>query len=394
MPTRRGWAALGGGSTLIVLWVLFGERLMLAAGVFLLLAVAGGIVYVRSTVPRVGVTRRLSPFQVHDGDRAIVDVSVSTSRKIAQAVIVDEIPRLGSARFVANRIEPGDPIHARHEVTCHPRGVYPVGPAVVQVRDPFALTETAGVAGTIDRLVVFPAVEDFDGLPMGRGHDSSVNTARSGFAHTGGDDFFTLREYQHGDDLRRVHWPSTARRDELMIRQLELPWQSRASVLLDPRSGSYADADAFEHAISGAASVLRHLFRNGYTPTLWLGTGSGSIVGTASAYAAAMEEFAAMQPMPSLDLRIAAERLRRGRTAGGVLVLVSGRPDDALIGMYRTLGKDFTRTIVMASGAGTDRLMGPFSRAGATVMPAAPGERWAGVWHRGMERTWSTATAG
>jgi len=394
MPTRRGWAALGGGGALIVLWALFGERLMLAAGLFLILAVAGGIAYVRSAVPQVGVSRRLSPFQVHDGDRAVVDVSVSTSRKITQAVIVDEIPGLGRARFVANRIDPGDPTHARYEVICHPRGVYPVGPAVVQVRDPFALTEAAGVAGTIDRLVVFPAVEDLDGLPMGRGRDPSVNASRASFAHTGGDDFFTLREYQHGDDLRRVHWPSTARRGELMIKQLEMPWQSRASVLLDPRRDAYADADAFEHAVGGAASVLRHLFRNGYTPTLWLGNGSGTIVGTPGGYAAAMEEFAAVEPTSSIDLGIAAERLRRDGTTGGVLVLMSGRPDEALIGMYRSLGRDFTRTIVMASGPGMEGLMGPFSRAGATVMAAAPGERWAGVWHRGMERAWSTATAG
>ena len=51
----------------------------------------------------------------------------------------------------------------------------------------------------------------------------------------GGEDFYTLREYVVGDDLRRVHWASTARRGELMVRQDEVPWQGRATVLLDAR---------------------------------------------------------------------------------------------------------------------------------------------------------------
>ena len=249
MPTTRGWAALGAGFALVVLWIVFGERLMLAVGLFLVLAISGGMAYVRSTVPRVGVTRRLTPFQVHDGDRAVVEVTLITGRRIAQATILDEVSGLGTARFVADRIEPHDPMTARYEVLCRPRGIYMVGPAVVQVRDPLALTEAGGTAGRIDRLVVYPAVEDLEGLPLGRGHDPTVNTSRSSFSQTGGEDFFTLREYQQGDDLRKVHWPSTAKRDELMIRQLEMPWQSRALVLLDPRASAYPDSEAFEQAV-------------------------------------------------------------------------------------------------------------------------------------------------
>jgi len=45
-----------------------------------------------------------------------------------------------------------------------------------------------------------------------------------------GDDFYALRPYVVGDDMRKVHWPSTARRDELMVRQDELPWQGRVTI--------------------------------------------------------------------------------------------------------------------------------------------------------------------
>lgn len=394
MPTTRGWAALGAGFALVVLWIVFGERLMLAVGLFLVLAISGGMAYVRSTVPRVGVTRRLTPFQVHDGDRAVVEVTLITGRRIAQATILDEVSGLGTARFVADRIEPHDPMTARYEVLCRPRGIYMVGPAVVQVRDPLALTEAGGTAGRIDRLVVYPAVEDLEGLPLGRGHDPTVNTSRSSFSQTGGEDFFTLREYQQGDDLRKVHWPSTAKRDELMIRQLEMPWQSRALVLLDPRASAYPDSEAFEQAVRGAASAFRHLFRNGYTPTLWSGTGSGTIVGGSEAYGIAMEELAAVQSTQAIDLRSALSRLRRNGITGGVLVMVTGVPDDPVLGMYRILGNDFYRTIVMSSCAGSDETLVQFARTGATTISSEAPERWAGAWKQGMERSWSTATAG
>jgi len=394
MPTTRGWAALGAGIALVILWVFFGERLMLGVGLFLIFAIAGGVGYVRTTVPRVGVTRRLTPFQVHDGDRAVVEVTLLTGHRIAQATVLDEVSGLGTARFVADRIEPQDPMTARYEVLCRPRGIYAVGPAIVQVRDPLELTEAGGTAGSVDRLVVYPAVEDLDGLPLGRGHDPTVNTSKSSFSQTDGEDFFTLREYQQGDDLRKVHWPSSAKRDMLMIRQLEMPWQSRALVLLDPRRVAYPDRETFEHAVRGAASAFRHLFRNGYTPTLWTGNGSGTVVGGSDSYGIAMEELAAVQPTHALNLTAALARLRRNGMAGGVLVLVTGVPDDPVLAVFRTLGQDFYRTIVMSAASDTAAPLDPFALAGATTIASAAPNRWASAWKQGMERSWSTATAG
>ena len=70
-----------------------------------------------------------------------------------------------------------------------------------------------------------------------------------------GDEFVTLREYELGDDLRRVHWRSTARTGELMIRQDEARWRSRAAVVLDVQPGAH-DAASFEVAVEAAASVV------------------------------------------------------------------------------------------------------------------------------------------
>src|SRR5438105_13844791 len=69
-----------------------------------------------------------------------------------------------------------------------------------------------------------------------------------------GIDFFALREYEMGDDLRRVHWRSTARTGELMLRQDEMPWESRATILLDNRPSTHS-GDSFERAVEAAASI-------------------------------------------------------------------------------------------------------------------------------------------
>ena len=70
MPTTRGWAALGVGLALPILWIAFGELVMLAVGAFLIIAVGIGIVSVRAATPRIAISRSIAPVQVHDGDRA------------------------------------------------------------------------------------------------------------------------------------------------------------------------------------------------------------------------------------------------------------------------------------------------------------------------------------
>ena len=394
MPTVRGWAALGASLALVVLWIAFGEDLLLAVAALLAIATAVGVAYTRVRVPRVAVSRRVSPVQLHDGDRAVVQLTLTSAKRLTQAELSDNVAGLGSAHFVGDIIEPNDPMVARYEVLCRPRGVYRIGPATVEVKDVLGLAEAGGSAGKIDRLVVYPAVEDLDGLPLVRGQDPNLNTSKASFSHVGGEDFFTLREYQRGDDLRRVHWPTSAKRDDLMIKQLEMPWQSRALVLLDRRRQSYSSPEAFEHAVRGIASVTRHLFRSGFSPTVWTGVSQGTPVTNAQAYAIAMEELATVQADADLDLRSQVTRMRRSGMAGGALVLVTGNPDDDDLAVYRVLGRDFVKTLIMAVAEDTNEAILAFGRAGAITIRSDANTLWSPAWREAMERTWSTATAG
>ena len=148
---------MGAAFALGVLWVGFGESLLLAVGLFLLLAVAFGMIYVRNSAPRARLTRRISPVQVHDGDRAIVQLSLVSSRRLHSAIVEDVVHSLGTASFVAERVDESKPMTARYEVLCKPRGVYKVGPAIVKVRDPMALAESISSGRRADRLVVYKA---------------------------------------------------------------------------------------------------------------------------------------------------------------------------------------------------------------------------------------------
>ena len=389
MPTSRGWAALGTATAMIVLWIGFGERELLAAAAFLGMATLAGVAFVRTVAPRMSVERRLSPAQVHEGDRVIVEVTISARRAVRNLAVEDEVERLGAARFVASDIDAGRPLTARYEVLCRPRGIYKVGPARGLVNDPLGLAEARATVGTTDRLVVYPAVEDLEGFPSVRGQDPTVQSTSPTFTQHGGEDFFALREYQHGDDLRRVHWPSSARRDELMIRQLEIPWQSRALVILDHRREVYESGEAFEHAVRGAASLVQHFYRGGYSPELWTLDAVRPPV-TGGPYRSAMERLASVEPVGNANLHRSVTRLQKQRLVGGAMVMVTGLADEQNVAAFRTLARDFSRRVILGVNSAGSEALAAMERSGMAVVVVRPGDAWAPGWRDAMERAWST----
>ncbi len=389
MLQERGWAVAGGAVALVVLWVLFGEIELGVAAILLLAAVCVAVVFVSTSSPRLGVSRRTDPVTVHEGDHASVTLSLANrGRTLRNVTMRDEVTRLGTAEFVVATVPRGEELTASYRILCRPRGVYAIGPAQFEITDPLGLARRSTSMGPVGTLVVYPSVEQLTGLPSARGRDLAVNAARPEHNQRGGEDFYTLREYQHGDDLRRVHWPSSAKRDELMIRQLETPWQSRALVILDVRPGSYGDDTAFESAVSGAASVIRHLVRSGYGTNLWAGAG----VIDATQYDPPMEALAAVQ-MIDYDIVSLGTRLR-STESGGVLILVSGRPDRELMALQRLLGTKHPTTVLMSVSETSSTTGHAFERAGVASVRIRPGDSWGPAWAQAMRRSWQLASVG
>jgi uncharacterized protein (DUF58 family) len=392
MPTLRGWALSGAGLALIVLWYALGEMELLLTGTALLLAQAVAIAYVARWRPDLEVSRRLASSTVHDGETTTVTLLLdnASKRSVSRVTLEDDVNRLGVAVFELARLKGGESATATYRVTCRPRGVYRVGPAQLKVNDPLGLAETSGQAGPADRIVVYPAIEELTGFPIVRGQDPAMQASRPEHARRGGEDFYTLREYQQGDDLRRVHWPSSARTDQLMIRQLETPWQSRALVLLDVRAPSYESQEAFERAVSGAATVVTHLVGSGFDADLWAGEAESI---DAARYSSAMERLALVQPDAAIDIEAVAGRIRQ-KGGGGALVIVTGVADRPLLGVQQLLSSDYPTTVLMTASASTPQTLVGFHRMGVTTVSVAPDQPWAPAWMIAMRSSWATVSAG
>ena len=139
------------------------------------------------------------------------------------------------ARFLLGPLRPDTSSRAAYRLPTERRGVFEIGPLEITNTDSFGLASTRQVVAPATELTVYPALDAIVPLPQTQGHDPLAGADHPTALGVAGEDFYALRAYEVGDDLRRVHWPSTARHDELMIRQDEMPWQGRATVLLDTR---------------------------------------------------------------------------------------------------------------------------------------------------------------
>lgn len=390
MPTTRGWALLGAGLALIVLWPMLGDKELLLAGAFFILAQASAVVYIALHKPELTIGRRLGSTAVHNGDTVQVTLTLRNvgDRPTRGLSVIDEVEELGVAGFEVSEIGRGALVSATYRVMCRPRGVYQIGPVRAVASDPLGLAELPAEDGPVDHLIVYPTVESLSGFPMVRGHDPSMAASRPEHSQRGGEDFYTLREYQRGDDLRRVHWPSSAKTDELMIRQLETPWQSRALVLLDVRSSVYESSDAFETAVSGAASVVTHLVRSGFDADLWAGDPNAI---DATRYGTAMEKLALVQMRSDIDIEAVASRIRQ-KGGGGALAIVTGTADRSLVAVQQLLARDYPTTVLLGASSTTPQTLAGFHRLGVTTVTVAPGMSWATEWLTSVGESWDAAS--
>ncbi|GLZ29776.1 hypothetical protein Lesp02_19660 [Lentzea sp. NBRC 105346] len=268
--TTRGRCLLAAGFAAGLCAVALNERdlLRVAAFVIALPLLAAWL----ATRARVGLhaARFLSPSRVPVGAATEVRLDLRSTGRLPTGglLLEDNVPyALGSRpRFLVERLPRYHPTALRYPLKPVMRGIQQVGPLMARITDPFGLAEFDRELAGRSKLVVVPRVVPLLGLPggsgMGAGDDGSVRL-RSGQ----GEDDAVVRQYRQGDDLRKVHWRSTARRDELMVRVEERPWRGGTTVLLDHRLVAHrgnGPSASLEWAISFAASVCLHLHRFGH----------------------------------------------------------------------------------------------------------------------------------
>ena len=390
MPTRRGWVVLGLATLLAMAWGLVREPELLGSAIVLHAGALLGMLWVRLGSRSITVSRIVQPPEAAVGDQVDVTLAVSNKNElpINRLLLEDRVEGLGTASCIVARLPGKTLANVPYSIACQQRGIKRIGPVSVTVSDPLGLASTTRVVGVEDRLVVYPKSHPLTGYPPVRGRDPSSYAARPEFASRGGEDFFTMREFRHGDDLRQVHWKSSARQDQLMIKQLETPWQSRGLLVLDTRSAVYADDEAFEDAVEGTASFFKHLRASGFDLDVLIGStyirASSPLSGSQG-----LEALAAVEMASSLDLVAVASRAKR-HGGEGALIVVTGTPDDELIRAVRLLGHDFGSTGIAAV---TPEQGFAFPGLGVRSSSAQLGsdKSWRDLWNRLGGRQWLSA---
>jgi uncharacterized protein (DUF58 family) len=236
-------------------------------------------------------------------------------------------------------VEAGGRREVSYRVRSDLRGRYPLGPLQLRLTDPFGLCELTRSFSTYDNLTVIPRVEPLAPVRLS-GEAKGYGDGRQRSLALAGEDDVIPRGYRYGDDLRRVHWRSTARYGELMVRREEQPQRARCTVLLDTRGIAFQGAgpdSAFEWAVAGAASVLVHMLERGFSVRLLTDTGNavpgeggdgfaGASQGSADAAGLMMDTLAVIDHSDGAGLSRAYDVLRSGNE--GLLVAFLGDLDE------------------------------------------------------------------
>jgi uncharacterized protein (DUF58 family) len=398
VPSGRGVLVFAAGIGLWVAARFMGSATLHMIAVGLVVLPFAATLFARWSRQRLRVRRRLSDARVRPGQRITVDLEVENLSPAPTSFLLleDRLPAaLGrSARLVLAGLTPRAKQHVTYTVAPQRRGRYLLGPVSIDLSDPFALTKLQVEFDDRDELVVTPQVEDLIGGPNSPfGMTSGLAMARSLFRT--GDEFYTMRPYVEGDDLRRIHWPSVARSGELMIRQDESTRRSTAALFVDTRESAIGQVQSpsFEKAISVAASIGVLLCRYGFTTKLATSRLPPQRVGEDQL----LDTLAGVSHDTSRALSTGLARLRIAAAADATLVVVCGPPPPPELASLIRAGAVFGPKIAALVHPSDPDALPPdrraqlegrasraqlsLSRSGWEVVVLSPTGRLADVWH-------------
>lgn len=359
--TAAGWSLLAGCLAGYLLGALFGYRVLivLALGGLATLCTAGVSVLVR---PRVDLTRTALPDRVTVGEPSWGRLTVRNPARwpAPGLVAVDQVGGV-PVEVTVPMIAGGGLRTLRYPIPTSRRGRLPLGPLTIERRDPLGLYCRAQRRAGDMTLWVHPVVHPARPLPVGTVPDFEGRRAET--AHGGTMTFSALREYRPGDDLRRIHWKTTARTGVLMVREHVDTTEPTITIVLDTRPAALPP-DGFEHAVEVAASLAHAALCAGRPATL-LVPGENQAILVASEAASLLDRLAAAEQNTGNDpaqLLVTAERA----TAGGALVVITGGQEPALLAKLGGQRRRFAPVVVVTILAGPSGASGP---SGADVPP-------------------------
>jgi uncharacterized protein (DUF58 family) len=258
--------------------VLLGIIDLARAGVLALaVPLLSALIVLRSRV-QIANRRSAEPPRAVAGDTVVVHLTISNRSLLptGSLMLEDQLPGQlrGNARFAIDGLLGRESRTVSYRMPRLPRGRYRAGPLHIRLTDSFHLIDVRRSFTATNEIVIAPVIDAIRNVEPPRSLDVGDDAGSHSIGVRGADDAST-REYRTGDDLRKIHWRSSARTGALMVRQEERPWQGQMTVLLDLRRTAHverparADGDderltsSLEWAISAAASVATHAIMRG-----------------------------------------------------------------------------------------------------------------------------------
>jgi uncharacterized protein (DUF58 family) len=368
--TPAGRGVLGGSVVLYAVGWGLGYSEVLAVA-------ASGIVAWTWTRPHLEVARTVHPQRVIRGERADAQLRVTnpTGRVLQQLTAVDHV---GDRDVDVDlpRVPAGTTGTTGYRLPTERRGVIDVGPLSVIRQDPLGLMETARQFGAPETLWIYPKIYPVSPLSAGRQRDLEGPTSDGA---AGSITFHALREYVVGDDLRLIHWRSTARTGTLMIRQQADPSQPQTTIVLDTHVRSFDD-ETFEAAVEAAASLVTASTTHKFPVRLFTGTGLAATGrGSRSTASSLLDHLTPLQRSDTGSLADVGARLAT-QPGGHSLVIVTGDPDPTDLLAIEALRQRYDMTAVVRFRA--DAEPGVAWDHGIIDLVAPDGPSFAALWNR------------
>jgi uncharacterized protein (DUF58 family) len=389
LTTRGRWFAAA-GTVAIACGVLVPEPDLLRVGVLLLalpLLSAFGAGRARY---RLSCLRTVTPPRLPAGQEASLSIRLTNVSRLRTGLLLaeDTVPyALGQRpRFVYEGIGAGGSRSYTYQLSSETRGRYTVGPLRVRVADSFGLVSITRAFTSTSVLTVTPRIIPLSRPPRGGHWLAGSEDGQRSIAASGEDDV-APRPYRTGDSLHRVHWRSTARYGELMVRREEQFWRNTAALFLDSRRAGYSPA-LFELAVSAAASVGLHLAGEGCEARLI--TAEGEVPGQGTFRDTLLDTLAVLRPSRAAALDSGLRALEAG---DGQLIAIVGdlAPGQAQeLAAARRGGAPGIALILASDGAaaGPSRILSAAGWRVAVVSDApALAAAWPGLYQGGAGKT-------
>ncbi|SDS10201.1 DUF58 domain-containing protein [Microlunatus soli] len=275
MLTVRGRLSLGLGIAVVVIAIFAGQRDVMRIGLLLIALPVLALIFIAAARLRLSAQRSVVPERGQLGSPMIGKIVLSLESRLPVGLVMLEDPvppELGTRpRFTIDRAGLGWERELEYPLLGRVRGRWECGPLIVRTSDPFGLVQRTQQFTATSEVLVTPQIVPLTSVSGSGGASSSGESQPHRIGMIGADDVL-IREYRHGDDVRRVHWRSTARRGDLMVRREEQAWDPAARIILDSRAGAHAGAgmnSSLEWAVSAAASIGLRFIDDGFRTELY-----------------------------------------------------------------------------------------------------------------------------